>query len=113
MAKVDLVIGGNSYTVACRDGEEANLTKAAALVDAKAQQARQALGGISEVRQLLFASLLLADDLAEARLGPAAAAPVPPAPPAHVDATDNLDAELLEDIADRLESLARRLEQRG
>ncbi|MFM7027446.1 MAG: cell division protein ZapA [Chakrabartia sp.] len=112
MAKVDLVIGGNSYTVACRDGEEPNLTKAAALVDAKAQQARQALGGVSEVRQLLFASLLLADDLAEARPPAPAATPAPP-PPAPADAADNLDAELLEDIADRLESLARRLEQRG
>ena len=30
MAKVDLLIGGNSYAVACRDGEEASLLAAAA-----------------------------------------------------------------------------------
>lgn len=107
MAKVDLQIAGNSYSVACRDGEEATLLAAAALVDAKAQQARQGLGGMSEIRQLLFASLLLADELADQRRsGGGSAAPAP--------ALDSgADADLLEEIADRLEKLAARLEQRG
>lgn len=111
MAKVDLLIAGNSFTVACRDGEEANLLAAAALVDAKAQQARQGLGGMSEIRQLLFASLLLADELADQRRsgrGPAA-----PAPAAAPSGDTGADADLLEEIADRLEKLASRLEQRG
>lgn len=107
MAKVDLQIAGNSYSVACRDGEEVSLLAAAALVDAKAQQARQGLGGMSEIRQLLFASLLLADELADQRRsGGGSAAPAP--------ALDSgADADLLEEIADRLEKLAARLEQRG
>lgn len=67
MAKVDLMIGGHAYTVACRDGEEARLAELASLVDGKAQDARRALGGVSEARQLLFAALLLADDLDETR----------------------------------------------
>lgn len=108
MAKVDLLIGGNSYSVACRDGEEATLLAAAALVDAKAQQAKRGLGGMSEVRQLLFASLLLADEIEEARRNGRAPAPAP-APAAD----SGLEAELLEDIAARLENLATRLEQRG
>lgn len=108
MAKVDLLIGGNSYSVACRDGEEATLLAAAALVDAKAQQAKRGLGGMSEVRQLLFASLLLADEIEEARRNGRAPAPAP-APAADT----GLEAELLEDIAARLENLATRLEQRG
>jgi cell division protein ZapA len=110
MAKVDLLIGGNSYAVACRDGEEANLLAAAAHVDAKAQQAKRGLGGMSEVRQLLFASLLLADELEEARRTGRAPTPAP-APAPSADAS--LEAELLEDIAARLEKLATRLEQRG
>lgn len=111
MAKVDLLIGGNSYNVACRDGEEANLLAAAALVDAKAQQARQGLGGMSEVRQLLFASLLLADELAEQRRKGSSPAAMPTA---EAPASDTAaDAMLLEEIAERLEKLATRLEQRG
>ncbi len=110
MAKVDLTIGGNSYTLACRDGEEGRLTALAMMVDAKASDARRTVGGVSEARQLLFAALLLADELDEARKsGGAAPAPSPPVPAAPVDD----EAELLEDIAARLESIAQRLEMRG
>lgn len=115
MAQIELKIGGNAYTVACRDGEEGHLTKIAEIVDRKAQDARQAVGGVSEVRQLLFASLLLADELDEARKAPAAAAPTPTPVPATPAADNNNDAHasLLEDIAARLENLALHLERRG
>jgi cell division protein ZapA len=112
MAKVDLIIGGNSYSVACRDGEEAHLVNIATLVDSKAQQAKKAVGGVNEVRQLLFASLFLADELDEARRkggAPAAATHQGTAP----SADDAQSVALMEDIATRLESLATRLEQRG
>lgn len=111
MAKVDLTIGGNSYTLACRDGEEARLTQLAALVDAKAHDARRAVGGTSETRQLLFAALLLADELEEARKGKTSA-PASPTAAAAAESTDQ-DAEELENLAAQLESLALRLEQRG
>lgn len=110
MAQVELKIGGNAYTVACRDGEEGHLTSIASLVDSKATQARQSVGGVSEVRQLLFASLLLADELEEARSKGGAPSS---ADSANATADDAHNAELLEDIAARLESLAARLEQRG
>ena len=61
MAEIDLFIAGRTYRVACRDGEEDSLRKAASLVDAKSREALQGLGTLSEARQLLFASLLLAD----------------------------------------------------
>jgi cell division protein ZapA len=109
MAQVELKIGGNAYTVACRDGEEAHLTSIASLVDSKATQARQSVGGVSEVRQLLFASLLLADELEEARGKGGAAS----ASNTDMAADDARNAQMLEDIAARLESLAARLEQRG
>ncbi|RJT25622.1 cell division protein ZapA [Chakrabartia godavariana] len=112
MAQIELKIGGNAYTVACRDGEEGHLTKIAEIVDKKAVDARQAVGSVSEVRQLLFASLLLADELDEARKGAPAAAPVPsPAPAPQAQSDEHLS--LLEDIAARLENLALHLERRG
>lgn len=113
MAQIELKIGGNAYTVTCRDGEEAHLTKIAEIVDVKALDARQAVGSVSEVRQLLFASLLLADELDEARKGgtaaPEAAEPAPVAAPVQ----NEEHVSLLEDIAARLENLAVHLERRG
>lgn len=114
MAQIELKIGGNAYTVACRDGEEGHLTKIAEIVDTKAQDARQAVGSVSEVRQLLFASLLLADELDEARKG--AGPPAQPADPAPAVAAPTPNDEhltLLDDIAARLENLAMHLERRG
>lgn len=114
MAQIELKIGGNAYTVACRDGEEGHLTKIAEIVDKKANDARQSVGSVSEVRQLLFASLLLADELDEARKGGAPAASAAPPPPAPAPAAPNEEhASLLEDIAARLENLAMHLERRG
>jgi cell division protein ZapA len=99
MAEIDVFIAGRAYKVACRDGEEDSLRKAAALVDAKSREALAGLGTLSEARQLLFASLLLADDLVDDGRGP------PPPPP-----VDPAVAERAERIADRLESLASTLE---
>jgi cell division protein ZapA len=99
---IDLHIAGRTYQVACREGEEENLRAAARLVDGKSREALAGLGTLSEARQFLFASLLLADQLVENR----PEAPAPPAP-AIPDPALVIRAETL---ADRLESLAATLE---
>ena len=99
MAEVDVIIAGRPYKVGCRDGEEENLRAAARLVDSKSREALAGLGTLSEARQLLFAGLLLADQLIENR--PEAAAPAGPDPAL---------AERAERLAQRLESLADSLE---
>ena len=99
MAEIDVFIAGRAYKVACRDGEEDSLRKAASLVDAKSREALAGLGTLSEARQLLFASLLLADELVDDGQAPR------PAPQ-----VDTLLAERAERIADRLESFAATLE---
>lgn len=102
MAQARLTVGGRRYDIACRAGEEARFAALGQIVDAKAQQAAQALGGVNEARQLLLAALLLADELQDARRG----APPPPA-------TD-LDSDLapaLAALAERIEALATRLEK--
>lgn len=98
MAEVSLVIGGRSYTIACRDGGEDHLRSLAARVDAKVEEARAAVGTPSEVRQLLFAALLLADEASESDVTPA---------------TDPVMAKALAAVAARMESLANTLEQSG
>src|SRR5829696_579626 len=102
MASVEVEIAARKYSVACRDGEEQHLRSVAAIVDGKAQDAAAALGSLSEARQLLFASLLLADELKEHRSGQAPP-PVAELDPGLVDA--------LERLAQRIESLAEQLER--
>ena len=104
MAEVILNIGGHAHSVVCRDGEEPHLLKLSSIVDSKVREARAAVGGIGDVRQLLLASLLLADELLDAQ-----AAQFTPA--AIVDASD--DAELLENLATHIEALAARVEKAG
>jgi cell division protein ZapA len=97
MAEVDLTIAGRPYRVACRTGEEDNLRAAAALVDAKSREALAGLGTMSEARQLLFASLLLADQIVDQRA-------------AEPGSVDPLLAESVKALASRLEALADTLE---
>ncbi|MDB5715341.1 MAG: cell division protein ZapA [Sphingomonadales bacterium] len=98
MAEVDLKVGGRSYMIACRDGGEEHLRTLAKHVDRKAEEARAAVGGMNEVRQMLFAALLLADEFAEQAAG------VPTV------AVDSEVVAALAKLADRIESVADALE---
>ena len=99
-ALIDLSIAGRTYQVACREGEEENLRAAARLVDGKSREALSGLGTLSEARQFLFASLLLADQLIDKSPGAA----IPAAPdPALVNQAEALAARL-ESLADALEA---------
>src|SRR6185503_5670399 len=69
MATVELEIAGRKYVIACRDGEEEHLRTVGGIVHRKAREAEGALGSLGEARQLLFASLLLADEVKELRAG--------------------------------------------
>ena len=63
MADVKLTIAGRPYDLHCADGQETQLLQLAAVVDEKARE----MPGGTEVRQLLFAALMLADEAQEAR----------------------------------------------
>jgi len=103
MANIEVDVAGRRYDVACRDGEEAHLRSLAAIVDKRARDAASALGGLTETRQLLFAALLIADDLKDVRAGAGLSDPTPPGPDPDI-------AEALEQLAGRLEYLADSLE---
>ncbi len=105
MSNVDLMIGGRSFKVACAPGEEEHVTGLGRLIDEKIAGMGD-MGGQSEARLLLFASLLLADELHEIRhRSPGAAAGAP------VD--DTKLAENLESVAAALEKCAINLEGGG
>ena len=97
MSNVTVQIGGRGYIVACAEGEEAHIEQLGQLIDGKIREL--GTSGHNEVRLLLFAALLLADELHDARgKGPIAAAP----------AKDH--AQTLELLAGRLENYATSLE---
>jgi len=63
VADVKLTIAGRPYDVHCADGQESQLVQLASVVDEKAR----GIQGGTEVRQLLFAALMLADEAQETR----------------------------------------------
>lgn len=96
MSNVALRIGGRDYTVACAEGEEDHVRALGAIIAGKVDDMGSSAQG--EVRQLLFAALLLADELHEARDKAQAVNP-----DAHAPALEAL-ATRLEKIATTLES---------
>ena len=70
MADVTLTIGDRRHTVACRDGEEAQLRKLGELLDKHWSTAARATRGLNGERTMLFVALMLADQLDEAQRRP-------------------------------------------
>src|SRR3546814_6152814 len=62
MADVSLFIGGRQYVVTFRDGDEVRLEFIADMIDAKVQDAKRALQGLTEVRKRFFDELFLDDE---------------------------------------------------
>lgn len=113
MSNVNLNIGGRSFTVACASGEEDHVTGLGKMIDGKLS-AMGDMSGQNESRMLLFAALLLADEVHEAQFRtPAAQNAGQPAapPPAQPDLLANGTAQRLEVLATRLENLAAALER--
>jgi cell division protein ZapA len=96
MSNVALTIGARSFTVACAEGEEEHVAGLGRMIDGKLS-AMGDMAGQSEGRMLLFAALLLADELHEAHRSPGGG-------------LSQVSAERLDTIASRLENLADSLE---
>lgn len=105
MSNVKLEIGGRHFTVACAAGEEDHVTDLGAMIAAKIATMGD-VAGQSESRMLLFAALLLADELHDATSRGGGANDATMAQPGLSPAS----AQRLDQIAERLENLASRLE---
>ncbi len=114
MAQIDINVGERRFAVSCQDGEEDQLRKLAALVDEKARMTPQ-FNGLTESRMLLFAALLLADELDMLRDGapaqPEAAPSSAPQPAPTAPALDEGTVKALEKLAERAEAIAAGLEE--
>lgn len=102
MAQISLPIGGYTYQVSCRDGEEDHLRALGESVAAKIDQARAAVGNPGEVRQLLLAALLFADENNDLRK--ASGNGIAPEPAKNDDSALRALVERIERIASSLEN---------
>lgn len=101
MSNVTITIAGRDYTVACGDGEEGHIARLGSMIDQKLSKQGNVTGQ-TESRSLLFAALILADELHE----------ISQAQPDRSDLHLRLNpaSPSLEDTAQKLENLAERLE---
>jgi cell division protein ZapA len=108
VADVKLIIASREYVVTCQDGEESRLIELGAMVNEMAIEAGGSAGGLNESRQLLFASLLLADKIHD---GNGAKSDMNGGK-ANTDDTKFIgqNADTLEKLATRLEQIADKLE---
>ena len=106
MPEVSVQIANRSYELACGDGDEERVQELAAYVDEKVVELRRQLPGTPEVKLLVFAALILADESREAR-GIAKAAES-----ARASATDSAEtlATALEDlITSRVDKMSKKV----
>ena len=69
MAQVSVQIANRTYELACGEGEEARVHELGAYVDEKIMELRKQLPpGTPEVKLMVFAALMLADESREARM---------------------------------------------
>ena len=112
MSNVSLEIGGRQYSVASADGEEEHVALLGRRIDEKLRSMGGA-SGQSESRMLLFAALLLADEIHEMTVRGGAPAPGPAPAPAPENTGPALAkiAEGIDAAAARIENLATHLER--
>src|SRR6478609_301613 len=106
MPEVSVQIANRNFELACGDGEEERVQELAAYVDEKITDLRRQLPGTPEVKLLVFAALILADESREAR-GIAKAAET-----ARASATDSAEtlATALEDlITSRVDKMSKKV----
>ena len=96
MAVVTLSINGRPYEMACDDNQVARIQELGDEVDRRAKMLLKHLGGIPDARLLVMVSLMLADELSEAKSA--------------VEA-DAVLAECIDSLAVRVESIADRMER--
>ena len=65
MAQVDVSVNGQSYRIACEDGQEDRLVDLAAMVDEKVIGLVNRIGQVGSNRLLVMAALIIADELVD------------------------------------------------
>ena len=120
MPQVTVTIAGQTYRMACTEGEERHLEGLAASYDAKIEEMRASFGEIGDMRLHVMAALAQADELHETRRRIAALeAEVATLNSVNISRDERLErievrlAEGVRMAAERIEQLARSLNAAG
>jgi cell division protein ZapA len=65
LAQVDVSVNGQSYRIACEDGQEDRLIDLATMVDEKVLELVNQIGQVGSNRLLVMAALIIADELVD------------------------------------------------
>lgn len=121
MPDIEIVIGGRSFMVSCRAGEEHFLNAAARVLDSEAQPILSTLGRLPEARMLLMAGLMLADRTAsvedelrqaQARIAALEGRPAGEVQRVEVPVVPASVTDSLAELAARAEALAAQVEEK-
>lgn len=117
MSEIFLTINGRNYTVACEDGQEEHLGTLAEYVKTRVEDLAGSVGQIGDARLMLMVALLISDELSDAYTETATLrdeieqkGELSAATPASSALVADRLALGLEEMADRIETLAERLE---
>ena len=114
MGQVVVKVNGRDFALSCADGQEPRIRRLAQYVDAKIGEFAKNLGQIGEARLILLATLVIADELSDANealqqeRGRTRAAGAPGGGLGG-EATEAA-ASGIRDVAERIESIAARIE---
>lgn len=67
MSKVTISLNGRAFTIGCEEGQQAYLRELAGHLDGHVRELSEKVGQIGDVRLLLMASLIVADEMREAQ----------------------------------------------
>ena len=105
MAQVDVSVNGQSYRIACEDGQEDRLVDLATMVDEKVLDLVNQIGQVGSNRLLVMAALIIADELVDLKNEAASSQELD-------DNTNQQDTVLaLQEITKRIENIADQVEQ--
>ena len=105
MAQVDVSVNGQSYRIACEDGQEDRLVDLAAMVDEKVIGLVNQIGQVGSNRLLVMAALIIADELVDLKNEAGSSQKLE-------DNSNQQDTVLaLQEITKRIENIADQVEQ--
>lgn len=125
MADVSITINGRIYEIGCDQGQEGRIVDLAAYIDQRLQQIARSGAAYNDAHLMVLTSLVLADELFEARENRPTAAPAPaparaaaPAPAAETPAAapemtreeELALAKLLDQVTKRIEGIAAKVQ---
>ena len=105
MAQVDVSVNGQSYRIACEDGQEDRLVDLATMVDEKVLELVNQIGQVGSNRLLVMAALIIADELVDLKNEAGSSQELE-------DNSNQQDTVLvLQEITKRIENIADQVEQ--